>query len=72
MAVLNIKGFPDGLYRKLQARARKDRRSVAQEIIYLLHEAVEVHKPLPQQELRPFGRNFSDPWNGPAERRPPT
>ena len=65
MATLNIKGFPDGLYRKLQARARKDRRSLAQEITYLLQEAVEPHKPLPQQELRPFGRDFSDPWDPP-------
>ena len=65
MATLNIKGFPDGLYRKLQARARKDRRSLAQEITYLLQEAVEATKPLPQQELRPFGRDFNDPWDPP-------
>ena len=62
MATLNIKGFPDGLYRKLQQRARKDRRSLAQEITYLLQEAVEVTKLLPQEELRPFGRDFADPW----------
>ena len=71
MATLNIKGFPDGLYRKLQARARKDRRSVAQQIVYLLQEAVEPPKPLPTLELKPYGRDFSDPWNGPAERSGP-
>ena len=65
MATLNIKGFPDGLYRKLQARARKDRRSLAQQITYLLQEAVEPPKPLAEQELRPFGREFRDPWSGP-------
>jgi len=70
MATLNVKGFPDGLYRKLQARARKDRRSVAQEIVYLLQEAVEVAKPLPQQELRPFGRGVNDPWDPPNPGRP--
>ena len=69
MATLNIKGFPDGLYRKLQARARKDRRSLAQEITFLLQEAVEPPKPLPQQELRPFGRDFSDPWDPPGHGR---
>lgn len=68
MATLNIKGFPDGLYRKLQARARKDRRSLAQQITYLLQEAIEVPKPLAQQELRPFGRDFSDPWDPPSQR----
>ena len=30
MAVLNIKNFPDGLYRKLQARAKRQHRSIAQ------------------------------------------
>lgn len=31
MATLNVKGLPDGLYRKLRARAKRERRSVAQE-----------------------------------------
>ena len=32
MATLNVKNLPDGLYRKLQARAKRQRRSVAQEV----------------------------------------
>ena len=42
MATLNIKGLPDGLYRKLQARARKNRRSVAQEVTALLEATLET------------------------------
>src|SRR5882724_11955796 len=33
MAVLNIKNLPDSLYRKLQARAKRQHRSVAQEVL---------------------------------------
>ena len=39
MAVLNIKNLPDALYKKLQARAKRERHSVAQEVTYLLSEA---------------------------------
>lgn len=39
LATLNIKQFPDGLYRRLKARARRQRRSLAQEIIVLLDRA---------------------------------
>jgi plasmid stability protein len=35
MAVLNIKSVPDKLYRKLQLRAKRERRSVAQEVIQI-------------------------------------
>lgn len=56
MATLNVKGFPDGLYRRLQARAKKDRRSLAQEVIYLLQEAIEAPKPLSILELQGLGK----------------
>lgn len=41
MATLNIKNFPEKLYRKLQARARRQRRSLSQEVAHILAEAVE-------------------------------
>ena len=41
MATLNIKNMPDGLYRKLQARAKRQHRSVAQEVTHILSEAVD-------------------------------
>lgn len=61
MATLNIKAFPDGLYRKLQARARKERRSLAQEITHLLAQSVEKQKPLSILELRGLGKEH---WRG--------
>ena len=42
MAVLNIKNLPDGLYRKLQARAKRQHRSIAQEVTHLLSDALET------------------------------
>lgn len=56
MAVLNIKNLPDSLYRKLQARARRERRSVAQEVTHLLSEALETAKPLSILELKGLGK----------------
>jgi len=46
MAVLNIKNLPDALYKKLQARARRQHRSVAQEVTHLLSDALETPEPL--------------------------
>ena len=40
MATLNVKNLPDGLYRKLQARARAQRRSVAQEVTQILEQVL--------------------------------
>ena len=42
MATLNIKNLPDALYRKLQARARRQHRSLAQEVTHILTQAVET------------------------------
>jgi plasmid stability protein len=59
VATLNIKNLPDTLYRKLQARARRQRRSVAQEVTVILTEALEAAKPLSILELRGLGK---DEW----------
>ena len=61
MATLNIKNLPDGLYKKLQARAKRDRRSVAQEVTHLLSEALEASKPLSILELQGLGKEH---WRG--------
>jgi len=42
MATLNVKNLPDALYRKLQARAKREHRSVAQEITHILAEALDA------------------------------
>jgi plasmid stability protein len=61
VATLNIKEFPDALYRKLQARAKRDRRSVAQEVTHLLSEALESARPLSILELQGLGKEI---WEG--------
>jgi len=61
MATLNIKNLPDGLYKKLQARARRQHRSVAQEVIHLLTCAVEQPAPRSILELRGLGKEL---WQG--------
>jgi hypothetical protein len=61
MAVLNIKNLPDGLYRKLQARAKREHRSIAQEVTHLLIDALEVPKPLSILDLKGLGKEH---WKG--------
>jgi plasmid stability protein len=41
MATLNVKNLPDSLYRKLQKRAKRQHRSVAQEVTKILDDALE-------------------------------
>ena len=61
MATLNVKNLPDALYRKLQARARRERRSVAQQVTQLLSEALDTPKELSILELRGLGKEI---WEG--------
>ena len=56
MATLNVKNFPDPLYESLQERARLERRSLAQEVIYLLEQAGRSI-----MELRGLGKEC---WEG--------
>ena len=61
MATLNVKNLPDSLYRKLQARARRERRSVAQQVAHILSAALEAPKELSILELRGLGKEI---WDG--------
>lgn len=56
MATLNVKNLPQALYRKLQAQARRQRRSVAQEVTRILEQALEQPQPLSILDLRGLGR----------------
>jgi plasmid stability protein len=58
MAVLNIKNLPNGLYKKLQARAKRQHRSVAQEVTHLLSETLEPQKSLSILELKGLGKEY--------------
>jgi plasmid stability protein len=61
MAVLNIKSVPDPLYQKLRARATRERRSVAQEVIQILDHALSEATPLSILELQGLGKEV---WAG--------
>jgi hypothetical protein len=61
MATLNIKNLPDVLYRKLQARARREHRSVAQEVTVMLRERLEAPQPLSLLDLQGLGK---EAWGG--------
>lgn len=61
MATLNIKNLPDGLYKKLKTRAKKQHRSVAQEVTHILSQAVGEPKPLSILELQGLGKEY---WKG--------
>lgn len=67
MAVLNVKNLPDGLYKKLKARARAHHRSVAQELTHLLTELLEPPEPRALLELRGLGKRAA-PSTEPARR----
>ena len=56
MATLNIKNLPDPLYRKLKALARRERRSVAQQVIRLMSQALEERPELSILGLRGLGK----------------
>jgi hypothetical protein len=56
MATLNIKNMSDSLYKKLLTRAKRERRSVAQEV-----EALAVPKPLSILDLQGLGKEH---WQG--------
>ncbi|MBV9880721.1 MAG: Arc family DNA-binding protein [Gemmatirosa sp.] len=66
MAVLNIKNLPDELYEKLKARAKEQRRSVAQEVQKILADTLDAEPRPSILELRGLGKEL---WEGidPAE-----
>ena len=55
MATLNIKNLPDKLYKKLQARAKSQHRSVTQEVTHILTEVLERPPTHSILELRGLG-----------------
>jgi plasmid stability protein len=56
VATLNIKRFPDDLYAKLRARAARTRRSVSQEVVYMLARELEGPDTTSIMELRGLGK----------------
>lgn len=60
MPALNIKGFPEELYHLLAKRAKKDRRSLTGEVIYLLEWALDASQTEKGSilQLRGLGKNL--------------
>lgn len=58
MATLNIKNFPAALYRKLKERARRQHRSMAQEVTHILDRALREPEPLSILELEGLGQEL--------------
>lgn len=61
MATLNLKNFPEPLYRKLRTRARRERRSITQEVLTILAAELEAGERRSLLELRGLGREL---WVG--------
>jgi len=61
VATLNVKNLPDALYEKLKARAKRERRSVVQEVTCLLSAALDAPPPLSIMELQGLGKEL---WQG--------
>ncbi len=57
MATLNIKNFPEPLLRRLKERARREHRSMAQQVTHLLEQILE--EPEPVVHIGP-----RRPWSG--------
>jgi plasmid stability protein len=58
MATLNIKNVPDRLYRKIQARAKKKHRSIAQEVVHILTRVTEESESLSILDLQGLGKEY--------------
>ena len=56
MATLNVKNLPDSLYRKLKKRAKRQHRSVAQEVTKILDDALESPDLVSILTLRGLGK----------------
>ena len=60
MATLNVKNFPDALYRRLKARATRQHRSVAQELTHVLEEVLRT----PQSSILDLKGLGKELWTG--------
>ena len=58
MATLNIKNLPRRLYKKIQARANREQRSIAQEVIHILSRATESNGQLSILDLQGLGKDL--------------
>lgn len=60
MATLNVKNFPDALYRRLKRQAKRRHRSVAQELAQILEEVLQT----PQSSILDLQGLGKELWAG--------
>ncbi len=61
MATLSIKNLPEKLYSRLKARARRERRSLSQEVLHILDQATKPVESVSILELAGLGKEL---WKG--------
>jgi len=61
VATLNVKKFPDDIYRRLQSMAEREHRSVAQQVIHMLAQATGEQAKHSILELKGLGK---EAWAG--------
>lgn len=60
MATLNVKDFPDDLYERLREASARERRSIAQQVVHLLDQALQEERVHSLLELKGLGKEL---WN---------
>lgn len=61
MATLKIKNFPDDLHRRLKEQAEREHRSLAQEVVHILNQALGPERTLSILGLKGLGQEL---WEG--------
>lgn len=61
MATLRIKNFPDDLHRRLKEQAEREHRSLAQEVVHILNQALGPERTLSILGLKGLGKEL---WEG--------
>jgi plasmid stability protein len=56
MATLNVENLPDDLYERLRARAQREHRSISQQVVHLLSEALGDRRSRSILDLDGLGR----------------
>jgi plasmid stability protein len=61
VATLKIKNFPDDLHRRLKEQAEREHRSLAQEVVHILNQALGPERTLSILGLKGLGQEL---WEG--------
>lgn len=61
LATVNVKNFPDDIYDKLRLLARREHRSISQQIVHMLVKALGQEPELSIMDLRGLGKEV---WEG--------